>query len=281
MISLEEYAKVCSLISSCNDIIHGKFILADYKITSILKNIGDSKEIYNLIANCMNDFNFEREFSRAQLKYASKPNQFILPTEPEKILPFVFCVLVNIKNKNINFDAFLKEFYKSEEGRAREFSNFANQIILPFRNIIANFFEIPISDANNMISKDKKPKTEDVQPQIQKQEEGNTMEENFDNQEEKQENYAELTTQKVEEFLNEIKSICKEILSELNYQKRMQEDLRENIIYITNAIIFNCENNDLRNAVALITAFEYVAKTAKSIKFLTKELKNVLINFYE
>ena len=278
MVSLEEYAKVCNLISSCNDIIDGKFILADYKITSILKNIGDSKEIYNLIANCMNTFNFEREFSRAQLRSASKPNKFVLPTEPEKVLPFVFCVLVNIKNRNIDFDLFLKEFYKNEAGRSEEYSSFAKEVILPFRDIVANYFEIPTQDANNM----KMKKTELEQPKQKTNEVGENMEEEkIEKQEEVKQDYAEQTTLKVEEFLTEIKSICNEILSEINYEKRMQADLKDNIIYLINTIIYNCENNDLTNTVALITAFEYVAKGAKSIKFLTRELKKVLINFYE
>lgn len=278
MVSLEEYAKVCNLISSCNDIIDGKFILADYKINSILKNIGDSKEIYNLIANCMNNFNFEREFSRAQLRSASKPNRFVLPTEPEKVLPFVFCVLVNIKNRNIDFDLFLKEFYKNEAGRSEEYSSFAKEIILPFRDIIANYFEIPTHDVNNI----KMKKTELEQPKQEINEVGENMEEEkMEMQEEIKQDYAEQTTLKVEEFLTEIKSICNEILSEINYEKRMQADLKDNIIYLINTIIYNCENNDLTNTVALITAFEYVAKGAKSIKFLTRELKRVLINFYE
>ena len=125
-------------------------------------------------------------------------------------------------------------------------------------------------------------KTELEQPKQEINEVGENMEEEkMEMQEEIKQDYAEQTTLKVEEFLTEIKSICNEILSEINYEKRMQADLKDNIIYLINTIIYNCENNDLTNTVALITAFEYVAKGAKSIKFLTRELKKVLINFYE
>ena len=113
MISLEEQSKICNLITSCNDMIDGKFILADYKISNILKNITDSKEVYNLISNCMGNFSFEREFSKAQLR-SSGSKKFSLPKEAEKVLPFVFCACSDsIPSFEIEFFALSARFFKT------------------------------------------------------------------------------------------------------------------------------------------------------------------------
>lgn len=292
MLSLEEHSKICGLISSCNEMIDGKFILADYKIANILKNITSSKEVYNLIANQMNNFNFEREFSKAQLRGSAKPNKFKLPDEDEKVLPFIFCILVGIKNKELDFDFFLKEYYSDENGRAEEYSNFASEIILPFRNIIAKYFEISVDELNkNNISKN----SQNFEiPSIKKDFYDN--EENLDSDKERKKDEIdikerkgdkdmtnetlEMKFNKVEQFLAEVTGICKDIKSELSFDKRVNKDLKDDIIYITNAILSNCEMRDFNNVVAFITVFNYMASNVRSIKFLTKELKRLIIDFF-
>jgi hypothetical protein len=353
MVSLEEQSKICNLITSCNDMIDGKFILADYKISNILKNITDSKEVYNLISNCMGNFSFEREFSKAQLR-SSGSKKFSLPKEAEKILPFVFCVLVSIKNKNVDFDAFLKEFYKSEKGRADEYIKFATDIILPFRDIIADYFDIDITKtdvlknladkAKNSISNEgieseqaqktklqaqielqmpqkqiqtktqagerahaqkvlqiQKQKIDDSETKsdlkqnqqlkfedeyLQEKGEENLKENEILNLKEKTKNITveknEILKSKeiVEDLYKEIQEICTGIISELNLDRRINKNLKDDIIYITQTISYNCEKKDLKNIAALITAYSYVVAPVKSIRFLTKELKKVLSSFY-
>jgi len=328
MVSLEEYSKINNLLSSCNDMIDGKFILANYKIANILKNITDSKEVYNLIANKMNNFNFEREFSKAQLRSSTKDNKFVLPDETEKALPLIFCILVGFKNKEIDFDAFLKEYYKTEKGRAEEYSNFATELILPFRNIIAKYFEIRVEDIKkDIMSKlpesQEEPKNETPQfnsnssinqklnifvhlnsKKLEKKScgqeikmfentkesgqmlktneklaEQNELEEGDENMTEEN-NEIEDTVKKVEKFLAEVEVICKDIKSELTYDKRVGTSLKEDIIYITNVILSNCEKSDFKNVVAFITAYDYMASSVRSIKFLTRELRNLVIEFY-
>lgn len=295
MLPLDEYAKVCGLLASCNDIINGKFILANYKISNILKNISASREVYNLLAGYLNNFDFEREFSRAQLRSASHTSKLVLPSDKEKLLPFVFCLLFNLDNNAINFDMFLKEFYRSENGHGEEFKSFANAVIVPFRDFIAEHFEIPLEKAK-ALSPEQTPET--TEPELKQQEEKDEEDDDEDEEEDDEDDddddfefddedegekipYSELTEEKVEQFLIEIKSICNEILTELSYDRKVKEEHREDIEYIANAIISNCESGDLNNTVALITAFEYVSHKAKSLKFLSRELKKLLYEFYE
>jgi len=295
MVSLEEYNKICNLLSSCNDMIDGKFILVNYKIANILKHITESKDVYNLIANCMNDFNFEREFSKAQIRTNSS-KRFKLPEEAEKVLPLIFCILVSINNKSINFDAFLKEFFHSDKGPAQEYLNFASAIILPFRNIIADYFEIAIEEINaNLITKNEilETKLDDIIEDESLNEEEKTNEENlleesltydedwnYDLEEENNNDENFVSNEKLTMFLSEVKEVCQEIKSVLDVEKRINKSLKENILYITDVIIANCENQDIKNVTALIISYEYITASVKSIKLLSKQLKNLLVEIF-
>ena len=90
---------VINFINACNELIHGKFILADIKISKILKSITESTEIYNLIDEYMINYNFDLEFQKAVVKDSAGNERFVLPDENEKIIPLVFGLLVEIDSK--------------------------------------------------------------------------------------------------------------------------------------------------------------------------------------
>lgn len=290
MISLEEYTKVCSLIASCNDIIGGKFILAHNKIAALLKNLTASQEVYNLLATTLTNFDFEREFSRAKLKTAQEGSGFAVPQAKEKLLPFVFCVLVNINNNTLDLDNFISEYFPSENNdHAEEFKRFAEELILPFRDIIAGYFEIPLESISTMKvqplsqkenKEELKMKAEELEKAAELDEEYAENEE-YEDEYEEEESYPEMTADRVEAFFEEITSNCEQILSELPYEKRLKEDIKDDAEYIIDTIIHNCEQGDLKNTIALITALDYVLAKSKNVKIYTREMKNVLISLYE
>ena len=93
--------------------------------------------------------------------------------------------------------------------------------------------------------------------------------------------YPELTAERMEEFFDEIASNCNQILAELPYEKRLKDNVKDDVEYIAETIIFNCQQSDITNTNALITALDYVAQKSKTIKIYTKEMKNVLALLYE
>lgn len=252
MISIEEVAKINNLINSCDELINGKFILSEYKIAKILKDIGESKEVYKLLAECMQNFNFDREFSRAEITLPRK--KFVLPEEPEKILPFVFCLLMEINNKKLDLNSFLNEYYSDEES-VDPFSKFASETVKPFRNIIYNYF-----------------KEEEAEPE----QNFNVPEEKPEKQEPQEEQSEE--EENIEKFFNECENICKDILSELQYERK--KDLVDDARYVVQTMIMACEEKNFRTLSALIISFGAMSENLKSIRFLTRELKNILISFF-
>ena len=76
MISNKGLVGISAFMSSCDDLINGKFIFAGNKVANILKAISDSPELYEVIAECLKDYNYEKEFGRAKVKLPTKKCTF-------------------------------------------------------------------------------------------------------------------------------------------------------------------------------------------------------------
>ena len=56
-----ENIKIKNFFDACNEMIQGRFILSDIKISKILKAIANSEVLYNLFAKVLTDFKFKEE----------------------------------------------------------------------------------------------------------------------------------------------------------------------------------------------------------------------------
>ena len=127
-----EREKIINFINACNELVNGKFILADIKISKILKSISESTGVYNLIEECMINYDFDSEFSKCITTDASGVERFVLPKEEEKIVPLVFCLLVEIDSKRISFNDFIKAQFP--------YANNQNKRIYVSINSINNYY---------------------------------------------------------------------------------------------------------------------------------------------
>ncbi len=263
---------VRACLANCDELINGRFIFAENIISKILQNISDSPEIYELIAECMKNFNFEREFNRAKVKLPTKDGYFIMPESKAIVLPLVFCILVDIRDKKINFHEFLKNYFTSEN--ISEFENFAQTLIVPFKNAIMYCFDIDetksetvkkLEDDVNLKEEQQSAREEPILKEV--------------NDEPIQEDEGQ--NQKVDWFTSGVMLVAKQMIDELQYDKKVDNELKNDALYLLNATINCCEKKDTNNLSAYIVAVEYVFKPIKSLKFLTKELKAKLIEFYQ
>ena len=282
-IANDEKNLIMNVILSCNELIDGKFILADSKISKILKDITESKEVYNLLSECMANFNFEREFIRAKIKLPTKPGYFKMPDEKYKILPMVFCILVDISKHKIDFQSFLKDYFSVEDGKISEYENFANEVIKPFRNAISDMFELPLvieervqkiqkndplQDYKEKIEAQKRFEEEKKEQEMEEQLKQNNMQNQIENQEPK------LT------IFDDITKIVNEILATIQYDYHLKPDVKDNASIMLQGIKRACELEDFKLLNALLIGFDYVGGGIKSIRFIYKELKETIADFY-
>lgn len=248
---------VLKFISSCNEMINGKFILADNKVNAILKDISLSEEIQKLIEECLKNFNFNREFSMAKVKTPTKPGYFVLPKEKEVIIPLVFCLLVDIKNRSLDLSQFLVDYFSTEgEDGITGYAKFGKEVIEPFKNAIADCFELPrdvVLDDNTPLHKESEL-------------------------EEKQEPVVDVAKQL---FCDEVLKIASEMINELKLDYKTKPEIKEDAIYILETMQEASLNLEISYINALVVAYRYVEQKIKLKSSWSFELYNAIDKYYQ
>ncbi len=296
---------VINFINACNELIHGKFILADIKISKILKSITESTEIYNLIDEYMINYNFDLEFQKAVVKDSAGNERFVLPDENEKIIPLVFGLLVEIDSKRINFNDFIKVQFPLASNQNEEYAGFAKTIIIPFRNAVAEYFNIDprsvsVEDddepLNNIIDakiKEHILKEKELEEQMREDQENENIDVTI------VETTVELQPQEnplVEAVLEAQQKLIEEE-EELNLLfkriARLSRILEDKLVYVRNplkksnisllldALFDACEIKNVKIIVALVMAVNSIVGNERSMRLEIKELNTICYDFYE
>lgn len=84
-----------------------------------------------------------------------------------------------------------------------------------------------------------------------------------------------------DKYFIEVKKLANDMMTEIDYSTRIKSDVREDAYIILDAIVNACEIQNLKILNGLIVGFDFIAQYIKSIRFLYKEMKTVLINFYD
>lgn len=126
--------------TACDEFVNGKYILADVKISSLLNIIAEDEKLRNIVASTLEDYDFKEKLINAT-KSEGNGYVLILPTNEKEIIAFVYSLFYRFNNKTIDFYDFISQYYKSDdENPGKEFYNFANAIITPFKNAINSIY---------------------------------------------------------------------------------------------------------------------------------------------
>ena len=290
-------ADISEFISACNEFIEGKFILADIKISKILRSISTLKEIYNLIAESLINYDFEREFNRAKESSLGKGNTHLeLPLENQQIIPLVFSMLVEIDSKKLNFNTLLSSSFPLVNTQKEEYELFSKYVILPFRNAIAQIFGV---DAKNYVFEEKVVEEEvniiDKKLREIEQLDKELVKKNAIDEQLEAVNAQNIAskideTEVVEQHLNigkdeevsllfsRIARMCNIILSKTS---NIRDTLKKsNINLIVDALIESCILKNKKIAVALVLSLNLSAHKEKIMKQELKEINNICYEFY-
>lgn len=127
---LVDASQISSFVEACDKMIDSKYIMIDKRVADILKSIAECKPVYNLVAQCMINFNFDKAFKAGTSGY-----EFALPEDPKDLVAFVFCLLNCLDDKKININDLLMKYY-SRDNSISAYTLFNNQVILKFRNAV-------------------------------------------------------------------------------------------------------------------------------------------------
>lgn len=245
---IEESVK--NFIDACDDLVGCKYLVAEYKIQKLLKDLADSEPVCSLLSECLEQFNRDREFAKAYIQDGNGDFVYISPAEEYKVIALVFCTLVDIDNKKIDFVDFIKRFFGREEN---PFQAFVMQMIVPFRNLIAEVFGV------NKVTTQINPETEE------EEQEDSYEQREYDDEESDEES---------EEFDPFVKAekIAVQILTQLEFTKQDSNILT--IMQICRSIVKTSKLKDEDVLCSLI----YALKTCKDkpVKYLIREMLELL-----
>ncbi len=249
---MEENIK--NFIDSCDELIACKYLVAEYKIQQMLKQLANASDVCDLVGDCLEQFNRDREFAKAYVQDGHGGFMYVSPQEEYKIIALVFCTLVDIDGKKIDFTDFIKRFFGQQEN---PFSAFIQQMIVPFRNLIAEAFGFGYQEEQE--------ETEEVEEQTET------------HKEEKFYTYADVPEEDDEEDENEsnyvkAQKLAVQILSQLEFVK--QDDVVKQAMQLCRAVV---KTTDLADEdVAESLAFGLKNCKIKPAKYLIKELIDLL-----
>lgn len=137
--------KMNNFLTSLQNMLDSKYILIDRRISDVLLAIAECDEVYNLIAECMINFDFAGEW-----KKATEGMYFKLPETDAKKIAFVFCMLNNIDDKNIEITKILEKYFAYDLVYS-PYELFCKNIVAEFRRLIMGFLGIqfPVVEMDN------------------------------------------------------------------------------------------------------------------------------------
>ena len=141
---MDKNAELSLFLEKADELIESKYIIADVKIVGLLKAIAASDTLVAIFKNCLNEF----DYNAAKKKYLVKSKylaegkgEFVLPSSSRDLLSFVFCVLMDIDAKNIDFAQFINKYFYEDGSCSTGYGAFLNAMIKPFVNSVKMLME--------------------------------------------------------------------------------------------------------------------------------------------
>ena len=267
---MAEKQSVKNVIAACNELIDGKILYLERNIEKILEAIAGSDEVYSLIADCLSLFNKDKEFEKAFVVSSSGKGMFNPPKDEVKLIAFAFCLLADINARTLNFDDIVSKYFVNIEGK-KDYRLFMQKVIIPFRDLISEAFGV----SSNITTIEA----------IENIEEGENLEsEDFEESEDESEEEQlilgaprfkfreDVNLEKTFELVSEVTAQIYSLLEEERKQSEEVVDGQD----IANSIIIACKEENFDLVYSLVVGLKYAVKPVKDVRFLVKELVDIV-----
>lgn len=138
----EEKQKIVDFFNACNDMIEGRFILSDTKVSNILKSVVNSEVLYKLYSESMNGFKFAKMLDYCKASNPNNGGYFRMPEESLDVVAFVTCLLLEVDKRNINLQNFVTDNFYSTDGYNISYNNFALLVLVEYKSAVKNLLGI-------------------------------------------------------------------------------------------------------------------------------------------
>lgn len=253
--------KLDNFLTSIQNLLDSRSVFAYGYISELLHSIADSSDIYNLIAEYMINFDFISEWQNAV-----SDNSLTIPEQPQKKIAFIFSMLNNIDDRNLDLDKILDHYYSSDVSKT-SFELFKEDVIVPFRDLILDAFGLTMQNAEDDIEQNysSEPKIEDSQSTI----------------EEEEVSEAESTAEEepiVDENEEDFESML-DIIAKMKQEIRKVKKVRgtklgkTDLIALVSTLEFAIKTKSVEYFYALVLSIKEITKKNKKLKILSQNIE--------
>lgn len=270
---MDKVEQLNCFISASEDFIESKYILADVKISNILRTIVSSETILALFKNCLQDFDYEsakRKYLVKSQYLSSEKGEYIQPSSTKELLAFTFSTLADLDSKKLEISAFLNKYFYEDGSFSSGYSSFINTMFKPFYNstraIMESVIEGKIQDPVDVLTKfeaqQKKQKELDEQQAVKDK---------------------ELSKKAYGDSILTIKKMLVEDKAKIKKSKLKQQEV-ESLELIIDMLANVLDSEDKDSIIYAYTAYKYALKShpflfifrAKKVNKLIKDVLNEL-----
>ena len=147
------------------DFVGAKYILADKKISELLKIIASSKMLYELFRHVTENFDYATFKEVCFARSINGKGVFTMPARDEDALALIFLLLVEIDDKKTDLIKLLNDYFPSEGGKQSSYALFVTQAVIPFELLVEKYAYMLV---NEQIDQDRNVET--PQSQVEEKE---------------------------------------------------------------------------------------------------------------
>ena len=148
MANLKNDVYIDEFLNAVSSTLESKYIFIDRKISDILISIAKTPDVYNVVAKSMINYDFKEAW-----KKAVKSNFIKLPLNEDDRIAFIFCLLSNIDDKNLDITMVLDKYF-SYDSEIKPFELFCKNIIVEFKMLILKQLGV-VSEMEEVVFKEK------------------------------------------------------------------------------------------------------------------------------
>lgn len=251
-----EKDKIIECLNIIDELISGKFILFNAKISSLLNVIASSEALYGLFAKCIIDYDFAKNLQLGQ-EYKSVQGVFRVPDNDDELLAFVFCFILEVNNEKLNLHNFVERNYFSPNGYNYSYLNFSRAILVPFKSALMNELGVDESSTNDDTNMGEQMEMDNIQQEIQNTQTGDKI-----------------------LFANLLYAL-NELHAKVVDDKKIKKDIKDEEYIVVLGLIEAVKLENMKILNALIIPLEYVLGKQKSVKKEYDEVKDCMIEIYK
>ena len=124
----------------CEEVCSSRFILAEKKISDLLKSVVLSPVLYRITERCLDGFNYEVEFLKVRVADAGTGRYRLeLPESRTRLAAFVFCLLCELESKKRDLQRLLEDYFAPDGNCVEGYAAFCRTVIEPYEAVMTAF----------------------------------------------------------------------------------------------------------------------------------------------